>query len=183
MNTLRGIARFYRLQFSILHTWQPSGGATIRRIVVAFIVSFLALTFTAWLLPGIAAAGLFPIVAAVLVLGAVNLLLRPLVLATFASVSVILVIVATVVLQILGFLVVSFVVNGYEVASWVAALVGSFVYAVVTTILSAILSADDDTSYWATLVQQLSRRRADAIRTRHARRTHRPDRRPSLPDP
>ncbi len=165
MTAVRRIASFYRLQFGILRTWQPNRRAAVRRVLTSFLVSFIALTVTAWLLPGVTATGLGAIAAAVLALGGFNLLVRPLVLATFAALSVILVIAATLILQVASFLVVAWVVTGYEIAGWVAALVGSFVYAATSTVLGSLLALDDETSYWATLVQQLATRRADTIRT------------------
>jgi uncharacterized membrane protein YvlD (DUF360 family) len=162
----RNFLSFYKLQFETLWEWRPGPGALARRIIVSFLVSAIALWLTAVLLPGITMLGGFrTLVAAVIILGAVDLLIRPLILGLLAGISVILVGVATLVLQILSFLIIQWIIPDYEVRGVLTAFVGSIVYALFTMVLSAVLGTGGDESYWATLIQQLAARRQDAIRT------------------
>ena len=162
----RDFAAFYKLQFETLWEWRPTPAALVKRIILAFIVSALALWLTTEIMPGITLlGGLRTLVKAVVILGALDLLVRPLILGLLAGISVILVGVATLVFQVLAFLIVSWLVPDFEVRGPITAFIGSFVYALFAMVLSAILGTGDDDSYWATLVQQLAARRPDAIRT------------------
>ncbi len=162
----RNVLSFYRLQFQTLWEWRPGPVALVKRIVLAFLVSAIALWLTVLVLPGLQmTGGLVTLVQAVIVLGAIDLLLRPVVLGLFAGISVILVAIATLVLQILAFLIIGWIVPDFVVDRVSTAFVGSIVYALFTLILSAVLGTGGDESYWATLIQQLQTTRQDAIHT------------------
>ena len=135
--------------------------------MLAFLVSAIALWLTVWILPGLQmTGGLVTLFQAVIVLGALDLLVRPVILGLFAGISVILVAIATLVLQILGFLIIGWIVPDFQVRpASVTAFIGSIVYALFTLVLSAVLGTGGDESYWATLIQQLSAKRQDAIHT------------------
>jgi uncharacterized membrane protein YvlD (DUF360 family) len=102
---------------------------------------------------------------AAIVLGIINLFVRPVFLGLFAGISVIAVAVATIVFQVASFLVLPFFVGDLVVRGVVAALVASLIYAVVNTILVAVFSITSDDSYFAILMQQVSARREGVIRT------------------
>lgn len=162
----RNFVAFYKLQFETLWEWRPGPGALAKRIILSFLVSAVGLWLTAWILPGITMlGGLRTLVIAVIILGALDLLVRPLILGLLAGISVILVGIATLVLQILSFLIISWIVPDFEVRGPLTAFVGSIVYALFTMVLSAVLGTGGDESYWATLIQQLAARRQDAIHT------------------
>ncbi len=162
----RDFVAFYKLQFETLWEWRPTPAALVKRILLAFLVSAVALWLTSEVMPGITLlGGLRTLVKAVVILGALDLLVRPLILGLLAGISVILVGVATLVFQVLAFLIVSWLVPDFEVRGPLTAFIGSFVFALFTMVLSAILGSGDDDSYWATLVQQLAARRQDAIHT------------------
>ena len=162
----RNFLSFYKLQFETLWEWRPGPGALAKRIVLSFLVSAIALWLTVLVLPGLQMTGGFiTLFQAVIVLGALDLLVRPLILGAFAGISVILVAIATLVLQILAFLIIGWIIPDFHVDRVITAFVGSIVYALFTLVLSSILGTGGDESYWATLIQQLSARRQDAIHT------------------
>ncbi|MCU0504462.1 MAG: alkaline phosphatase family protein [Chloroflexi bacterium] len=166
---IRRIVDFYRLQIHVMRTWRPSGGSRFRRILVTLVMSVVAFALAVMLTPGITIQGDYgfwttSIVAAVF-LGILNVAVRPLFIALFASVSVIAVFAATLVFQIASFFVLPFFVSGLQVGGLVAALIGSLIYAFVLTILTAIFSVSQDDSYWSLLVQQLASRDPNVVRT------------------
>lgn len=166
---MRRLIEFYRLQVHVMRTWRPSGGSRWRRLLATMIVSVLSFGGAVWLTPGYDLAAGAPVIGtallAAIVLGALNILVRPVFLALFASVSVIAVVIATLVFQVVSFLVLPAFVHDLVVSGILAALVASLVYAFVNTLLTALLSISSDDSYWAVLLQQVSTRGRDVVRT------------------
>ena len=141
---------FYRLQIQVMRTWQPSGGSRVRRLLATLIIGVLSLGGAVAITPGFDLAPGAPIfgtlLLAALVLAVLNVLVRPLFLALFGGISVIAVVIATLVFQVASFLVVAFVVKDLNVSGILSALVASFVYAAVNTILVALFSITSDDS-------------------------------------
>ena len=162
---LRRLTAFYALQFRLLWQWKPGRRALLRRLVVTFAVAFTALGITIWLLPGISASDWGQIALAVVVLGLLNALVRPLILAVLAPISVVLIGIATLVFQVGAILLVAGLLAGIRVDNPLTAFLGSWLYAILNTALTALLSIDRDESYWGALVRALAARRRDAIRT------------------
>jgi uncharacterized membrane protein YvlD (DUF360 family) len=162
---LRRLVAFYMLQFRLLWQWKPGRRALVRRLIVTFVVAFISFAITIWLLPGISASDWGQIALAVIVLSLLNALVRPVILAVLAPISVVLIGVATLVFQVLAILLVAGLLAGIRVDTWMTAFVGSWVYAILDTALTALLSIDRDESYWGALVRALAARRRDAIRT------------------
>ena len=156
---------FYRLQLHLLWTWRPGRRALIRRTVVSFLVGVVSLYLAIALTPGISAAGPRPVALGVVVLAGLNLIVRPILLAITAPFSAIVLAIATLLFQVVAFIVMGYALAGLTVDGFLPALVGSWIYAIVNTSLTAILATDNEDSYWGALVRQLAIRRADAIRT------------------
>ena len=163
------VIEFYRLQIQVMRTWQPSGSTRFRRLLSTLVISVLSLGGTVVIMPGVNLAPGAPIIGtlllAAIVLGLLNVLVRPLFLALFAGISVIAVAVATLVFQVASFLLLPVFVADLQVNGIVAALIASFVYATVNTILVAIFSISGDDSYFAILMQQVSASREGVVRT------------------
>jgi len=166
---MRRLIDFYRLQIHVMRTWRPSSGSRIRRILATLIVGVLSFGGAVFLTPGVdLKPGAGPFVTtllAAIVLGILNVAVRPVFIAAFAGVSVIAVAIATLVFQVVSFLILPFFVTELVVTGVIAALVASFMYAIVNTILTALFSISSDDSYFAVLVQQVSARQADVVRT------------------
>jgi uncharacterized membrane protein YvlD (DUF360 family) len=166
---MRRLIDFYRLQIQVMRTWRPSGGSRVRRLLATLIISVLSFGGAVWITPGVDLAPGAPIIGSLLlaaiVLAVLNALVRPVFIALFAGVSVIAVVIATLVFQIVSFLVLPAFVRDLYVSGILAAFVASLIYAIVNTILVAIFSITSDDSYWSTLLQQLTARRSDVVRT------------------
>ena len=166
---MRRLIDFYRLQIQVMRTWRPSSGSRARRIIATLIVSAISFLGAVFLTPGVSLeAGSRPFLVALgaaLVLGVLNVLIRPVFIAAFAGVSVIAVVIATLVFQVVSFLLLPRLIPEIVVNGLLAALVASFMYAFVNTILTAIFSISDDDSYFGILIQQIAARGEDVVRT------------------
>jgi len=166
---MRRVIDFYKLQIKVMREWQPSGGSRVRRLLATLVISVLSFAGAVAITPGFDLTPGAPIIGtlliAALVLAVLNVLVRPLFLALFAGVSVIAVVVATLVFQVASFLVVASVVKDLNVSGILSALVASFIYGTVNTILVAIFSITSDDSYFAILMQQVSAQREGVVRT------------------
>ncbi len=159
------LSALYRLQLHLLWTWRPGRRALVRRGLVSFIVGMASLGFAIWVMPGITARNVVTVAAGVIVLALLNVLVRPVLLVALAPLSPIVLAVATLLFQVVAFLVLGAVLPGLEVAGFLTAFAGSWLYAAVNTILTAVLATDEDESYWGALVRQEAQRRHDVIRT------------------
>lgn len=166
---MRRLIEFYRLQVQVMRTWRPSGGSRVRRLVATLIISVLSFAGAVAVTPGYDLAPGAPILGnallAAIVLGILNILVRPVFLALFAGISVIAVAIATLVFQVVSFLILPAFAVDLSISGPVAALVASLIYAVVNTLLTAIFSISSDDSYWAILMQQLAGKREGVIRS------------------
>jgi uncharacterized membrane protein YvlD (DUF360 family) len=164
---MRGLIKFYRLQFEVMWTWRPRRRSRIRRILVSLVVSAISLVGAVLLTPGL---DLTPgghwvttALAGAVCLGLLNLFVRPIFIAAFAAVSVVAVAIATILFQIVAFLIVPNFLTDLHISGPVSALVASLMYALVNTSLTSLLSISDDDSYWAVLMQQVAARSEGVI--------------------
>ena len=97
---------------------------------------------------------------AVILIALFNAAIRPVILTLAAPVSLILVAVLVIVLQVVSFLVVAQLAPGVHVAGFLTALLASFVYAIINTVLTAILGVDSGGSYYGLLIQRLMVKRS-----------------------
>src|SRR4051794_2718517 len=161
------LVEFYTTQLRVLWEWRGGRVALLRRLVITVAVATASFALTAWLLPGLSVASLSAAVLAVVVISLFNALVRPVVLAVVVSRSLVLTGIAVLVLQFAAFLVVARWSPGIHVSGTLAAIVASFVYAIVNTTLTAVLGVDRSGSYFGYLVQ--------AVRAKGAgRRTDKP---------
>jgi uncharacterized membrane protein YvlD (DUF360 family) len=152
----------YSTQLRVLWEWRGGWRALLKRLLITLVVSALAFAATAWLLPGITIDRLLDGVFVVVVMAILNALVRPVVLAFVAPRSLVLTGIAVLVLQVLVFLVAANLVPGVHVDGFLTALIGSFVYAIVNTVLTAILGIDSGDSFYGLLIQNLLLERAVA---------------------
>jgi len=166
---MRRLIDFYRLQVGVLRSWRPEGGSRARRILATLIVSVLSVGGAVFVTPGVDLRPGAPVFGTLLLaaigLAVLNVVVRPVFLALFAGISAVAVAVATLVFQVLSFMALPLFVRDLAVSGWLPALVASFAYAIVNTIVTAIFSISSDDSYFATLLQQLAASRGDVIRT------------------
>ena len=147
---------FYATQVRVLWEWRGGRLALLRRLIVTLLVATVAFEATDWIMGSrFEVARWVDAAVAVILMALFNALIRPVVLALAAPVSLLLVAVLVIVLQIVAFLIVANYAPGVQVDGFVVALVASFVYAIINTILTAILGVDRSGSYYGVLVQRL----------------------------
>src|SRR6187401_1949687 len=146
---------FYGTQVRVLWEWRGGPVALLKRLVITLVVATISFLATAWLLPRMQVDGFAAGAFAVILMALFNAIIRPVILALAAPVSLILVAVLVLVLQIAAFIVVAQWAPGVHVDSFGTALVGSFIYAIINTILTSILGIDAGGSYYGLLVIQI----------------------------
>ena len=173
---------FYATQLRVLWEWKGGRVALLKRLVITLVVATISFLATAWLLPRMTIDRPLDAVIAVILIALFNAAVRPVVLALAAPVSLILVGILVLVLQVLSFIVVAQWAPGVHVDSFGTALIGSFIYAIINTILTSILGIDSGGSYYGTLVQRLMVNRSAGPHRQAGPRDH-PDRWPRPSDP
>jgi uncharacterized membrane protein YvlD (DUF360 family) len=152
---------FYATQLRVLWDWRGGRLALLRRLIITLLVATVSFMATAWLLGShMTIARFVDGVVAVILIALFNAIIRPVVLALVAPISLVLVAVFVLVLQVVAFFTVANLAPGVDVDGFVWALIGSFVYAIINTILTAILGVDRGGSYYGLLIQKLMVQRA-----------------------
>jgi uncharacterized membrane protein YvlD (DUF360 family) len=153
---------FYATQVRILWHWRGGPWALFKRLVITLLVSTIALLATAGVLPGITVGRPIDAVVAVIIMAAFNALIRPLLLALVAPISLILLGILVLVLQVVTFLFIAPLAAGVVVDGFISALVGSFIYAAINTILTSLLGVDRGGSFFGLLVSSMMAKRGQA---------------------
>jgi len=145
----------YSTQLRVLWAWRGGRRALVKRLVVTLVVSAVAFYVTAWLMPSITIDRFLDGVLVVVLMAILNAVIRPAVLALVAPRSLILTGIAVLLLQVLVFLVAANLVPGVHVGGLLSGLIGSFIYAIINTALTAILGIDSGDSVYGLLIQNL----------------------------
>ena len=146
---------FYGTQLRVLWEWRGGPVALVKRLLITLVVAAVSFLLTAWIIPRLTVDRVIDAVIAVILMALFNALVRPVILALAAPISLILVAVLVLVLQVVAFLVVAQFAPGVHVDGFGTALIASFVYAIINTVLTAILGIDSGDSYYGLLVQRL----------------------------
>ena len=150
------IASFYGEQIRVLWEWRGGRVALLKRLVITLIVATVSFAATAFIMGSrFTVDRVIDAVVAVILMALFNAIVRPVVLALAAPISLILVGILVLVLQVVAFLIVANYAPGVHVDGFLTALVASFVYAIINTVLTAILGIDSGGSYYGLLVQRL----------------------------
>ena len=150
------IASFYAEQVRVLWEWRGGRVALLKRLLITLIVATISFAATAFIMGSrFTVDRVIDAVVAVILMALFNAIVRPVVLALAAPISLILVGVLVLVLQVVAFLIVANYAPGVHVDGFLTALVASFLYAIINTILTAILGIDSGGSYYGLLVQRL----------------------------
>ena len=152
----------YRTQLRVLWEWRGGPWALFKRLVITLLVSAIAFYLTAGLLRTVSVDRFLDGVFVIIVMALFNAIVRPVVLALVAPRSLVLTGISVLLLQVLVFLIAANIVPGVHVGGFFAALIGSFVYAIINTALTAILGIDSGDSFYGLLVQSLLIKRAAA---------------------
>jgi uncharacterized membrane protein YvlD (DUF360 family) len=162
---LRRLVNFYRLQFELIWHWRPGRTQLLRRAAVSFGVAMVSLAATAVLLPGLRIDTPLALALAVIIIGVLSALVRPLLLAIVAPVSPVLVLIGALFFQVAVLMSLAPIVPGFHISGLVDAFIASWVFAVANSLLTWLLSLDSDESYYAMLMRRLIASQPDAIRS------------------
>ncbi|WP_171165786.1 phage holin family protein [Usitatibacter palustris] len=108
-------------------------------LLLRWIVNAAALLLVAYLYPGVAVTTFFAALMAALVLGLVNAVIRPILVILTLPVTILTLGLFIFVINALLFWFVAEVVKGFEVTGFMAALIGSVLYSVITLVTSWLL--------------------------------------------
>lgn len=162
MGALRRLIDFYRVQAELVWNWRRGRRQLAWRAIVAFFVAAFALALTAFLLPGVRVDSVYALAVAVVVIGALGALVRPLLLTIVAPISLAAMLITALAFQVGVFIAIEPFVPGYHLAEPFDAVFAAIVFAIINSFLSWLLSLDSDDSYYSMLVRRLLRRRPDA---------------------
>ena len=109
------------------------------RLLAHWLVNAIALLLVAYLYPGVQVESLPAALAAALVLGLVNVLVRPLIVILTLPVTILTLGLFLFVINALMFWLVAEIVRGFTVTGFGAALIGSILYSLITLLTSWIL--------------------------------------------
>lgn len=161
------VLNLYRTQIELLWHWRLGRLALLKRAVVAVVASVIAFNLTAWLLPGhLQIEALGGGLLAVLFISALNLLVRPVLLALVATRSIVALVLLTLLFQALVIWLLTPLVPGVDVSTGLlGALIISFVFGFLVAAISTLFGLGEDDSYYGTLVRTLATRRPDVTHT------------------
>jgi uncharacterized membrane protein YvlD (DUF360 family) len=132
--------------------------------LVVWFVDAISLLITAAIVPGItieSAEGFSPIVVATmaaLLIGIINLFLRPLMLLLALPLGFIVIFIVGFLANAIVLLIASRILPGLEVNGLIPAIVGGIVLAAINAVISSIIFANDDDSFYQGVVERLARR-------------------------
>jgi uncharacterized membrane protein YvlD (DUF360 family) len=164
-DSVRRLITFYALQVRLLWDWRPGRLPLLRRALVSLVVGAVSLAVTAWLLPGVTLRDVQTAIAVVVLLAFLNALIRPVLLAVIAPFSVLGLVIASFVFQVLIFEVADRLVAGFEVDTFGSAFGASVIFALLNMSLTALFALNQTESYYGMLVRRLARERRDVVRT------------------
>jgi uncharacterized membrane protein YvlD (DUF360 family) len=150
------LGRLYRAQFHALRGLRPSLIGILWRIVASAIASLLALVIATWLAPGVSEAGQPRVIFAVIVLGALDVVVRPMLLALALPLGLFAVGLLGLLFRIIAFALV-LPAAGYQVDGFLSVLFASLIYGAVLTAVGGLLGMTDEDSFAARTVAQVIR--------------------------
>jgi uncharacterized membrane protein YvlD (DUF360 family) len=134
------------------------------RLVVVWLVDAVSLLVTASILPGISItptenAGPFVVaISAALILGIVNFFVRPIILMLARSLGFIIILLVGLFVNAIALMITANLIPELQISSWWYAFLGGLIFSVINTILTNIMTIDDDDSYYAGLIERKAKK-------------------------
>jgi putative membrane protein len=135
------------------------------RVVVIWAIQVVGLVIMAWLLPGVRLDTLSTAILAAAVIGLVNALLWPVLSYVILPFAVLTLGLLSLVLNAVLLLLASALVEGFQVNNLGSAILLVLGLAVINTILSSLLTIDDDNSWYRNVVRRRMKRRGEVVET------------------
>lgn len=139
------------------------------RFLIVWFVDTISLLLTAWIISGINLSPVegFPVFAtatgAALLLGIVNLLIRPLILLLARPLGWVVIFLIGFIINGITLMITAALLPGLEVDGLWAAFIGGLFLSFVNTILTTLLNIDDDESFYANLVKRQAARQGETL--------------------
>lgn len=134
-----------------------------RRLLLAWAAQALVLYLVAWLIPGIEVHGFVVALLGALVLGLLNALVRPILIMLTLPLTVVTAGLLSLLINAVILAVAAPIVPGFEISSLWAAIAAATVMTVFSTIVGAILSSDQDETFFAELSRRLASSDRDPV--------------------
>ena len=134
------------------------------RLVVVWLADAVSLLVTASILPGItieasADVGRFSVaISAALVLGIVNLFIRPIILLLARSLGFIAILLIGLFVNAIALMITANLIPELQISSWWYAFLGGLIFSVINTIITNLMTIDDDNSFYAGLIERKARK-------------------------
>ena len=106
------------------------------RMIIRWVLFALALLFTAWIVPGISFVNFQTALLAALVMGLINLFIRPIILILTLPINLLTLGLFTFIINALMFLLVAKIVAGFIVTGFLTALLGSIILSVISIFIN-----------------------------------------------
>ena len=155
----------YRVQLHLLLSWREGRRALLGRLFVSLIVGILSFAVASWLIDDFHITTIGAAAFAVVTIGVLNAILRPVAIALFSPFTPIAMGIAAVVMQVVVILATVELVPGFDIHGFWPAFWVSWIYALANTAISSVVFVGDDDSYYARLVREMARRSKHAIAT------------------
>lgn len=107
-------------------------------MLVRWVLSALALLFVAWIVPGISFSGFMAAFWAALVMGLVNIFIKPILMVLTLPINLLTLGLFTLIINALMFLLVAKLVPGFMVIGFLAALLGSIVLSILSMLINRL---------------------------------------------
>jgi len=127
-----------------------------RRLLAAWVTQALVLLLVGWIVPGVLVESPVSALLAALVLGLLNALVRPILILLTLPLNVLSVGLLSLVINALMLVIAAPFVPGLEISSFASALAAAILITVVTTLVSVVLSSDQDDTFYAELTRRLA---------------------------
>ena len=151
-----------RVGWRLLRGRKLTSWTEIRRMAVSLVLSWLALSLTIWVMPGVSAAAKVDVLLAAAILGVLAAVFQPLVTSIALVVGWVGVLLASVFAEALFFYAALSLTPGITVDGFWSAFWASWVFSLLITIVNWLVTAGDDTAFLTHMLRQSRRARAEA---------------------
>ena len=127
-------------QLAVLSRFVQTLNSTIMSLIIRWFINALALMLVAYLYSGVQVTGIIQALIAALVLGLVNALIRPILVLLTLPVTILTLGLFIFIINAFLFWFVAEIVKGFTVSGFMAALIGSLMFSVITIITSWLIS-------------------------------------------
>jgi uncharacterized membrane protein YvlD (DUF360 family) len=134
---------------------------TLLRLLLLWVIDAIAMTITVILIPGITISGANPFViatAAALLLAIINLFLRPIILLLALPLGFFVTFGVGFIVNALALLIVARILPDFQIRGLMSAFLGGIVFAFINTIITGIITVDDEDSFYQGVVERLAAR-------------------------